>query len=157
MGHLMRKIKPKPKLKKPARRVRRSPYGRALELATKRYEKAIAEYIKCQTRMAALEQEIPSLDEVKRVLEGHMHGGKPTAPALNPLPVRESPRPPAPPVELPAAVISRVPPHLLRYITPHPSIARGSQAQGSVVKTNLPGGDDDDRFLPEPGGVEVLP
>ncbi len=154
----MKKTKPKPKLRKPVRRVRRSPYGRALELATKRYDKAIAEYVKCQTRLAALEVEIPSLDEVKRVLEEHVNGNRSGAPMppVNPLPTRESPRPPAPPVNLPSAVTARVPAHLLRYITPHPSIARGSQAQGGVVPTKLTG-DDDDKFLPDPTGVEILP
>lgn len=159
MGHLMKKTKIKPKLKKPVRRIRRSPYGRALEMATKRYDKAVAEYYKCQARLVALEAEIPSLNEIKRVLEGHMQGkaGSKGSAALSlDVPAR-APRAPQSPPELNPAVAARVPDHLRRFIIPHPSIARGSTAQGAVVPTTLSNKDDDDSYLPEVTGRELLP
>lgn len=159
----MKKTKSKPKLKKPARRVRRSPYGRALELANKRFDKAVAEYAKCQIRIAALEQEIPRLNEMQRVLEGYIRGNKPGSvppaelghseiPALRMLPVPT----PSAPVNLPASIADRIPEHLRRFIPVHPSMLRESHAQGGVVATKLTSGDADDRFLPEPTGTVIL-
>ncbi len=155
----MKKIKSKPKLRKPTRRVRRSPYGRALDLATKRYDRAVDEYLKCQKRLSALEEEIPKLDEMKRVLEGYIDGTKagsvPAASLTNQMPPAENPVN-LPPPELPPGIADRVPAHLRRFIVPHPSILKNSQAQGGVVRANV-SGDDDDRFLPNPTGVELLP
>lgn len=50
------------------RRSRRTSYERALDQAKTRLERAIAEYDQCQTKIAALSKEIPTLKEIIRVL-----------------------------------------------------------------------------------------
>lgn len=57
------------KKKTPAtKRVRRSPYERSLDHATKRLEKAIAEQMQAQSDLAALAIEIPRLQGIIRAL-----------------------------------------------------------------------------------------
>jgi hypothetical protein len=163
----MKKLKrPLPKLRKPKRRVRRSPYGRALDLATKRHEKAVAEYTKCQLRIAALEEEMPRLEEMVRVLEGYINGDRndsPPAPppvtSLDRIPLREKPLAPVPQVAngLPQSLMERVPAHLRHMIPTHPSLERINQAGGGVGTMRVGREDDEDRFLPNVTGTEILP
>lgn len=65
--------KPKPALKKPVRRVRRNPYARALEQATKRHEKALREQALYNSKLIALNSEIPRLQEMIRTLDGYVN------------------------------------------------------------------------------------
>ncbi len=155
------KKKPLPKLKKPKPRVRRNPYARALDVATKRHAKALMEYQGCETRLYALRLEIPKLDEMRRVLAAYFEKGPSAtqediaAQASMPLPELGERKPAAP---LPQHVQDLVPAHLRGMIKPHPSLLREEpgQARGMAIQANV-GGEGEDAFLPPIEGVELLP
>lgn len=151
----------KPKPKKPKGRVRRNPYARALELATRRHDKALEDFTKFQQKIAALQIELPRLEQMKRVLEEYLHG-KSTAPPSLRLPGIPSTLPDLgerkPSGPLPANPMDVVPAHLRHMITEHPSITRGSAgaAHGMAVPVDIDPVNED-TFLPEPEGTELLP
>ncbi len=146
----MKKQKPKPK----KTRVRRNPYARALEIATSRLEKASMEYRRCESRMAELTLEIPKLADMIRSLGGYFEK-TPSAVATEAL--LEIHHEPAPAAPIPKSPLDLVPEHLKRFITPHPSTMRLTQA-GGAVSPALVAVNDDDGFLNDNiGGVEILP
>lgn len=139
--------------------MRRSPIGLALDLATKRYEKATLDYQKFQSKIAELELEMPRLEQMKIVLENYLQRG-----SLGPLPDLSALQeqmiiPPAgevrPAGPLPKDPLALLPEKFWHMIKDHPSVARGSKAQGAVVAANVDDGGDD-RFLGDPLGQELL-
>ncbi len=145
----MKKPKPKPKP-----RVRRNPFERALENANQRLERASSEYNRCQARMADLAIEIPKLADMVRSLGGYVEKSL-TAIATEAM--QEIHHEPLPANPIPRSPMELVPEHLRRFITPHPSTARGTQAQGRAMPSQM-AGEDEDAFLKDNfGGVEVLP
>lgn len=153
--------KPKPRLKKPKRRVRRNPYARALELAQHRMTKIEAERDRLYSKLMAVSQEIPKLQDVIRVLEGYFdRNGQPQPSSF----LQESVPIDAPernqssayiPSPLPASMAGIVPEHLRRFIPVHPTMFRPNQAQGGAVRSQV-SGDDDDKFLVDNIGGETI-
>ncbi len=129
-------------------------------MANNRYNKAVDEFNKCQDRMIALQEEIPKLEEMARVIEDYIQGRRslpPEATVSTFAPVSDDTTTGQPRAEIPAAISALVPPHLQKFVNMHPSQIRNmpSQAQGGAVRAKVGAGDD--AFLPEPTGTEILP
>lgn len=124
---------------------RRTPYERSLEHATVRLENALCEQRNYQLRLAALNQEIPYLQQIIAAL---------TPPTLSDIDARAiSSVPPPTDDELPG-----VPEHLKRFL---PKTVGRTLKRVVTPTINTPGPvapnpEADDAFLPEPEGKEVL-
>lgn len=162
----MRKVKKpiiRPKAKSKSKgTVKRSPIARALQLATAKYEKAVADLERYEQKADKLRLELPRLEEMKVVLENYLSGGgTPTvrlarvvAPIVAPGKKIPEPNPAGP---LPANALAAVPAHLMHMIQTHPAIDRGSigQARGMVQNVNVDPANEDG-FLPEPEGTALI-
>ena len=146
----MKKSKPAKKIK---RRVRRNPFARALETAENRLIKASAEFTKCQARITALSMEIPKLADTIRSLNQQL--GKDTGSPSQEL--STTARPDKPILPLPPAVQALVPEHLRRFIQPHISTLKNSEARGGAVAAASEFTDEDAFLKDTPEGIELLP
>ncbi len=159
---------PKVKVK---RKVSRSPYARALDQATRRYEKACLDYQRILHQKMALEEEIPRLEQVKLVLEDYLQKGhsgpRPDLLAADKMPPIESEamearnvlRQPLPPRVATGSLVGgvQVPAHLAHMIKPHPLVEKGAKVQGGAMHVQLSSNDPDD-MLPDLGsGQDLIP
>lgn len=159
----------KPSLKKPAKR-NRNAYARALETATKKYDKAVSELGRAEDKVERLLLELPRLAQVKQSLEAYINGD--VMPAAAPVKVRKptreyDPEANAPPLPelgerkpsgpLPASAMAAVPGYLAHMIKEHPAIERGSvgAARGMVQNVNVDPANEDG-FLPDPDGIALI-